>query len=105
MLPGKPRQPKLLLRRSSQRKSRGGNIVHECESFLSSSRLGNLLSSLPERKVQWENALTKVLALWDTLQDTGVESEKGEEMLKATWKTVCVLVKANYYLQSNLIGG
>lgn len=100
MPPGKPRQSRLLLRRSSKRKSTG--IVNECELFLSSSRLGNLLSGLPNRKAQWETALTKALSLWESLQIAQDDTEKGPEMLKAIWETVCVLVKANFYLQNNL---
>lgn len=95
------RQPRLLTGRTSSRKD---VAVSECDLFLSSSRLGNLLSDLPERPAVWEAALKKGLALWDTLEMpyNGGGTDDTKDMVKATWEMLCVLIKGNYYLQMKI---
>ena len=100
MAPETQQPTRRLMRRSSSRKS---NIVMECKVFLGSSRTLNLLSSLPTRPAPWEYVLKKALVLWDALENTEPHEDIAvhQATIQAIWEMVCVLVKANYYLQNH----
>lgn len=60
------------------------------------TRLQALWKDLPsndQAKAQWRGLLTTALDLWEVSHETGVHQK--------LWKTLCVLLKANYYLESN----
>lgn len=96
---GNPRQARLLLRRSTSRKS-SNNIISECEAFLKSAHLSNLLGSLPDRQAPWEGMLKKALKLWDNMESIEDSSEDSHDNTKkATWDAVCKLIKATYSCQ------
>ena len=108
-----PRQARFLLRRPKSRKNAVGNIASECNLFLSSGRLEHLLANLPERPAPWEDVLKKALTLWSRvvkgMEDCGDDGNEDVEennintsYAKELWEIVCVLVKANFYLQNGL---
>jgi hypothetical protein len=96
----------------------------DCEIFLSSNKLGSLLSDLPTGSSEWISTLKRSLSLWQTLDKVVVISDSkdqdgnyyndnnsSEEMVnhntlpevdQSMWEITCRLLKGAYYIQEGM---